>query len=47
MDLRRAAALAVYATAEKLPPRGDTVVAAAFGSAAILCGAALIVLNLQ
>jgi predicted metal-binding membrane protein len=42
MDLRWAAALAVYAAAEKLLPGGDTVVAPAFGSAAILGGAALI-----
>ena len=42
MDLRWAAALAVYASAEKLLPGGDTVVAPAFGSAAILGGATLI-----
>lgn len=42
MDLRWAAALAVYAAAEKLLPGGDTVVAPAFGSAAILGGATLI-----
>jgi predicted metal-binding membrane protein len=46
MDLRWAAALAVYAAAEKLLPGGDTVVAPAFGSAAILGGAVLIGLNL-
>jgi len=46
MDLRWAAALAVYATIEKLLPGGDTVVAPAFGSAAILGGAALLGLNL-
>jgi predicted metal-binding membrane protein len=46
MDLRWAAALAVYAAAEKLLPGGDTVVAPAFGSAAILGGAALIGLTL-
>lgn len=42
MDLRWAAALAVYAAAEKLLPGGDRIVAPAFGSAAILGGAALI-----
>jgi predicted metal-binding membrane protein len=46
MDLRWAAALAIYAAAEKLLPGGDTVVAPAFGSAAILGGAALIGLTL-
>ena len=46
MDLRWAAALAVYAAAEKLLPGGDTVIAPAFGSAAILGGAALIGLTL-
>jgi hypothetical protein len=39
--LRWAAALAVYAAAEKLLPGGDTIVAPAFGSAAILGGIAL------
>jgi predicted metal-binding membrane protein len=42
MDLRWAAALAVYATVEKLAPGGDTIIAPAFGSAAMLGGAALI-----
>ena len=42
MDLRWAAALAIYAAAEKLLPGGDTVIAPAFGLAAILGGAALI-----
>jgi predicted metal-binding membrane protein len=46
MDLRWAAALAVYAAAEKLAPGGDTVIAPAFGSAAILGGATLIGLGL-
>ena len=46
MDLRWAAALAVYAAAEKLLPGGDTVVAPAFGSAAILGGATLIGISL-
>jgi len=46
MDLRWAAALAVYAAAEKLLPRGDSIVAPAFGSAAILGGASLIGLSL-
>lgn len=46
MDLRWAAALAVYASVEKLAPGGDTVIAPAFGSAAILGGAALIGLSL-
>ena len=41
MDLRWAAALAMYAAAEKLLPAGDTIVAPAFGSAAILGGVAL------
>lgn len=42
MDLRWAAALAVYAAAEKLLPGGDTVIAPAFGSAAIVGGVTLI-----
>jgi predicted metal-binding membrane protein len=42
MDLRWAAALAVYAAVEKLAPGGDTVIAPAFGSAAILGGMTLI-----
>jgi predicted metal-binding membrane protein len=42
MDLRWAAALAVYAAAEKLAPGGDTIIAPAFGSAAILGGATLL-----
>ena len=42
MDLRWAAALAVYAAAEKLMPGGDTVVAPAFGSAAVVGGVALL-----
>jgi predicted metal-binding membrane protein len=42
MDLRWAAALTVYTAAEKLLPGGDTVIAPAFGSAAILGGATLI-----
>jgi predicted metal-binding membrane protein len=46
MDLRWAAALAVCTTAEKLLPGGATVVAPAFGSAAILGGASLICFNL-
>jgi len=46
MDSRWAAALAVYAAAEKLAPGGDTIVAPAFGSAAILGGAILIGLSL-
>ena len=46
MDLRWAAALAVYTAAEKLLPGGDTVMAPTFGSAAILGGATLIGLNL-
>jgi predicted metal-binding membrane protein len=46
MDLRWAAALGVYAAVEKLAPGGDTVIAPAFGSAAILGGASLICFNL-
>ncbi len=46
MDLRWAAALAIYAAAEKLIPGGDTIVAPAFGSAAILGGAGLIAFTL-
>jgi predicted metal-binding membrane protein len=46
MDLRWAAALAIYAAAEKLAPGGDTIIAPAFGSAAILGGATLIGLSL-
>lgn len=46
MDLRWAAALAVYAAIEKTAPGGDTVIAPAFGSAAILGGAALLGLTL-
>jgi predicted metal-binding membrane protein len=46
MDLRWAAALAVYAAVEKFAPGGDTVIAPAFGSAAILGGAALLGLTL-
>jgi predicted metal-binding membrane protein len=46
MDLRWAAALAVYATAEKLLPGGDSVIAPAFGLAAISGGTALICLTL-
>jgi predicted metal-binding membrane protein len=42
MDLRWAAALAAYAAAEKLAPGGDTIIAPAFGSAAILGGVALL-----
>jgi predicted metal-binding membrane protein len=42
MDLRWAAALAVYAAAEKLASGGATIIAPAFGSAAVLGGAALI-----
>jgi predicted metal-binding membrane protein len=42
MDLRWAAALAIYAAAEKFLPGGDTVIAPAFGLAAIVGGAALI-----
>lgn len=42
MDLRWAAALAVYVAAEKLLPGGDTIIAPAFGAAAILGGATLI-----
>lgn len=42
MDLRWAAALAVYAAAEKLAPGGDTVVAPGFGATAILAGAVLL-----
>jgi predicted metal-binding membrane protein len=42
MDLRWAATLAVYAAAEKLVPGGDTIVAPAFGSAALAGGAVLI-----
>jgi predicted metal-binding membrane protein len=42
MDLRWAAALAVYNAVEKLVPGGDTVIAPAFGSAAILGGATLV-----
>jgi len=46
MDLRWAAALAIYAAAEKLIPGGDTIVAPAFGWAAILGGAGLIAFTL-
>jgi predicted metal-binding membrane protein len=46
MDLRWAAALAVYTAAEKFLPGGDTVIAPAFGSAAILGGTSLIGMNL-
>jgi predicted metal-binding membrane protein len=46
MDLRWAAALGVYAAVEKIAPGGDTVIAPAFGSAAILGGAALLGLTL-
>lgn len=46
MDLRWAAALAVYAAAEKLLPGGETVIAPAFGAAAVLGGFALIGLHL-
>ena len=46
MDLRWAAALAVYAAAEKLVPGGDTIIAPAFGSAALAGAAALIGLAL-
>lgn len=42
MDLRWTAALAVYTAVEKLLPGGDTIIAPAFGSAAIVGGAALI-----
>jgi predicted metal-binding membrane protein len=42
MDLRWAAALAVYAAVEKLAPVGDTIVAPAFGAAATLGGAVLL-----
>lgn len=42
MDLRWAAALAVYAAAERLMPGGDTILAPAFGAAAVLGGAALL-----
>ena len=47
MDLRWAAALAIYASVEKLIPGGDTVVAPAFGSAAVLGGAGLIAFALM
>ena len=46
MDLRWAAAFGVYAAVEKIAPGGDTVIAPAFGSAAILGGAALLGLTL-
>jgi predicted metal-binding membrane protein len=46
MDLRWAAALALYAAAEKLLPGGETVIAPAFGAAAVLGGFALIGLHL-
>lgn len=46
MDLRWAAALAVYAAIEKIAPGGDTVIAPAFGSAAILGGVALLGMTL-
>jgi predicted metal-binding membrane protein len=46
MDLRWAAALAIYAAIEKMAPGGDTVIAPAFGSAAILGGATLLGLTL-
>jgi predicted metal-binding membrane protein len=46
MDLRWAAALAAYAAVEKLAPGGDTIIAPAFGSAAIVGGAALLGLSL-
>jgi len=42
MDLRWAAALAIYAAVEKLMPGGDSIVAPAFGSAAIVGGVALL-----
>ncbi len=42
MDLRWAAALALYAAVERFAPGGDTVIAPAFGSAAILGGTALL-----
>ncbi len=47
MDLRWAAALAIYAAVEKLIPGGDTVVAPAFGSAAVLGGAGLVAFALM
>jgi predicted metal-binding membrane protein len=46
MDMRWAAALAVYAAIEKIAPGGDTVIAPAFGSAAILGGVALLGMTL-
>jgi predicted metal-binding membrane protein len=46
MDLRWAAALALYTAVERLAPGGDTVIAPAFGSAAILGGVSLIGLTL-
>jgi len=42
MDLRWAAALAIYTMTEKMAPGGDTVVAPAFAAAAILGGAGLL-----
>jgi len=42
MDLRWVAALAIYAAAEKMLPGGDTLIAPAFGLAAIVGGVALI-----
>jgi predicted metal-binding membrane protein len=47
MDLRWAAALAIYASVEKLIPGGDTIVAPAFGSAAVVGGAGLIAFALM
>jgi predicted metal-binding membrane protein len=46
MDLRWAAALAVYAAAEKLLPGGATVIAPASGAAAVFGGLALIGVHL-
>lgn len=46
MDLRWAAALGVYAAIERLAPGGETIIAPAFGAAAIVGGAALLGLSL-
>jgi predicted metal-binding membrane protein len=46
MDLRWAAALAIYTTIEKLMVGGDSIFAPAFGSFAMLIGAILIVISL-
>lgn len=46
MDLRWAAALTVYTTIEKLMAGGDTIIAPAFGTVAIIIGATLVGISL-